>query len=568
MVGSLPTSMEWETNSVTSPPVDYHDGCVPAGLGGPLQRRKDGGKVDHRGKLKSYKPLGIVSFVSSVEGICKEPAELSYKASARQYDSNCLHQAQRGYSRRQPVQTCSPNVEMVQGQEDRAHSTSCTREGQSGSGLSVQGICRQIGMDARPTNILPNMQEIGVSSHSGFVCIPDKPSTASICGLEGRSRGYSDRCILDCMDERTKLCVSALLSLDTSAKEVAGGQRRGSGGRSNMDDSSLVPNVSSNGHSTTTITTSRTADINTATFESGPSVNRDTTFSGLACLRQHYASKGFSQEVADVMVDSCRGATHRQYQSAWKKWSGWCNQRNISPVSAPLSFILDFLVEYEKQGRSYRTISVYRSAISRYHEPINNCTIGQNADVCCLMKGFFNRNPPKPKYLVTWEIEPVLSFLLSLPDWESLSLKMLTLKMVLLLNLVTIGRVSSLVHIDISRLNISENSLKFIPSKLAKQSRPNYNIRWVVIEAFEDKRLCPVTAVTRYLECTRVIRGTENQLLVSYLKPHKKVVSSTVSRWICDMLSQAGVDTQQFKAHSTRGAAASASQRLGKLKLS
>jgi len=51
--------------------------------------------------------------------------------------------------------------------------------------------------------------------------------------------------------------------------------------------------------------------------------------------------------------------------------------------------------------------------------------------------------------------------------------------------------------------------------------------------------------------------------LISHVKPYKKVVSSTVSRWILLGLSMAGVDTDQFKAHSVRGAATSASKNLG-----
>ena len=62
---------------------------------------------------------------------------------------------------------------------------------------------------------------------------------------------------------------------------------------------------------------------------------------------------------------------------------------------------------------------------------------------------------------------------------------------------------------------------------------------------------------------TKLLRGTESQLLISYMKPHKKVVSSSVSRWIMAILKMAGIDTERFKAHSTRGAATSASAKVG-----
>ena len=166
-------------------------------------------------------------------------------------------------------------------------------------------------------------------------------------------------------------------------------------------------------------------------------------------------------------------------------------------------------------------------------------------------------------YTHTWEVEPVLKFLLTMPPWGVLSLKELTLKVVLILALVTAGRVSSLVHIDTPNLSIVPGTMmRFLPSKLLKQSRPNFPLKVVEIEAFADSRLCPVKAVSVYLAKTRALRGAETQLFISYAKPYKKVVSSTLSRWLVAALKMAGVDTDQFKAHSTRGAATSASSKL------
>ena len=129
--------------------------------------------------------------------------------------------------------------------------------------------------------------------------------------------------------------------------------------------------------------------------------------------------------------------------------------------------------------------------------------------------------------------------------------------------MVTLGRVSSLVNIDIKDLSVSQSCLSFIPTKLHKQNRPGNNIRTVIIESYEDKRICPVYSVSKYLTRTSVRRGMETQLFISHLKPHKKVVSSTISHWMVELLGLAGIDTEKFKAHSTRGAAASCSHKLG-----
>ena len=43
---------------------------------------------------------------------------------------------------------------------------------------------------------------------------------------------------------------------------------------------------------------------------------------------------------------------------------------------------------------------------------------------------------------------------------------------------------------------------------------------------------------------------------MSFTKPHKSVSPATLSRWVRDILSEAGVDTSVWGAHSGRAASA------------
>ena len=60
-----------------------------------------------------------------------------------------------------------------------------------------------------------------------------------------------------------------------------------------------------------------------------------------------------------------------------------------------------------------------------------------------------------------------------------------------------------------------------------------------------------------YLKRTEVIREDETQTLINFIKPHKAMSSSTVSRWLMNALSAAGIDTNTFLAHYTRAASSS-----------
>ena len=53
---------------------------------------------------------------------------------------------------------------------------------------------------------------------------------------------------------------------------------------------------------------------------------------------------------------------------------------------------------------------------------------------------------------------------------------------------------------------------------------------------------------------TKSLRSNEPRLLIKTVKPHDKVSTSTVSRWLKDVIQNAGIETRIFKGHSTRSA--------------
>ena len=57
-----------------------------------------------------------------------------------------------------------------------------------------------------------------------------------------------------------------------------------------------------------------------------------------------------------------------------------------------------------------------------------------------------------------------------------------------------------------------------------------------------------------------MLRGNENQLLLSYVTPHGKVNKHTIARWIRICLAASGIDINIFKAHSVRAASVSAAR--------
>ena len=66
------------------------------------------------------------------------------------------------------------------------------------------------------------------------------------------------------------------------------------------------------------------------------------------------------------------------------------------------------------------------------------------------MKGIFELRPPQPRLFTTWSVMTVLKYLKSLSPPEGLSLKQLTLKVVMLSALVSAARCSFLHQMDLN----------------------------------------------------------------------------------------------------------------------
>jgi len=161
------------------------------------------------------------------------------------------------------------------------------------------------------------------------------------------------------------------------------------------------------------------------------------------------------------MLKAKRESTIQAYSSPWNKWVLWCQQRQVDPIDSTVNYVLDFLTEMYHEGLEYRTINVYRSAISAYHAPIGNIPVGQIKEVCTLLSGIDNLRPPLPKYTVIWEVEVVIEFLKKLDSEENLSDKDITLKTVMLMAITAIKRCSELQMLTIEHMAIGKSKVIF-----------------------------------------------------------------------------------------------------------
>ncbi|XP_074643979.1 uncharacterized protein LOC141900830 [Tubulanus polymorphus] len=80
--------------------------------------------------------------------------------------------------------------------------------------------------------------------------------------------------------------------------------------------------------------------------------------------------RDFLKSATRLFTLSWRQGTQSAYKSAWKKWSGWCDERQIDPLQASVESIGNFLAEEFESGKQYTTLNGYRSALSAFHPEI------------------------------------------------------------------------------------------------------------------------------------------------------------------------------------------------------
>lgn len=195
---------------------------------------------------------------------------------------------------------------------------------------------------------------------------------------------------------------------------------------------------------------------------------------------------------------------------------------------------------------------------------VEGYTVGSHPTVVRYLRGVSKLKPPTPRYNFTGDVNPVLNFLESLWPLESLSLENLTYKTIGLLSLATAQRCQTFSIIDRTNIHIGDDRIQILIPKPVKTSKPGSFQPCLTLPKFVAKpALCIYTCVMYYISKTESLGNGENSLFISFQKPHKKVGSQTISRWIKLVLQRGGINTNLFTAHSVRHSVTSKAFRNG-----
>lgn len=280
----------------------------------------------------------------------------------------------------------------------------------------------------------------------------------------------------------------------------------------------------------------------------------------LPLVRERLQRQGIKSKTQQIILGSWRTGTAKQYKVYLRKWHEYAVQNEKDPIYSTVGDILDFMTDLFEAGIGYSAINTARAALASAVELTDSLfSISTHPLIIRFLKGVFQVRPTLPRYTFTWDVATVFQYLKGQSPAHKITLKMLSLKLVMLCLLVTGCRGQTIRLLDISCMCKGKSAYIFNMEDLVKQSRPGKKQPQVELHAYPaDRRLCVYTYMTEYLSRTGNLRGAETRLFVSYTRPHKPIGADTVSRWVKATLTAAGIDTKLFKPHSTRSASSSA----------
>ena len=91
-----------------------------------------------------------------------------------------------------------------------------------------------------------------------------------------------------------------------------------------------------------------------------------------------------------------------------------------------------------------------------------------------------------------------------------------------------------------------------------KTTRSGHHLPPLELQTFKDSELCVVAHLKQYIKMTAIFRNTStNQSLLSFVKPHQTILTTTLSMWRVTVMKESRVNVNIFGSQPTRAASAS-----------
>ena len=216
-------------------------------------------------------------------------------------------------------------------------------------------------------------------------------------------------------------------------------------------------------------------------------------YAGGPFVRLFAENKSLSRDVLEILSASWRVGTGKRYNSHVERFVKFCRERYTDPIQATTTDMgIEFLTEYFKTGVDYSSVNSAHSALSSIIKPVCNVPFGKSPLICRLLKGVFNIRPALPRYVTTWDVTKVFTFIKSKPIPTNYDLKTLSHRLAKLLCLTTGQRDQTIRCLNLDYIKISSDKVVLFVPETLKTTKPGHHLPPIELKVFKDSKLCVI----------------------------------------------------------------------------
>ena len=239
----------------------------------------------------------------------------------------------------------------------------------------------------------------------------------------------------------------------------------------------------------------------------------------------------------------------KKYNS--QSFVNFCRKRYTDPIQVTTEMGKEFLTEYFKTGVVYSSVNSACSVLANIIKPVCNVL----SLVRTLLNGVFNIKPALPKYVTTWDVTKVFPFIKSKPTLTNCDLKTLSHRIAILSCLTTGEKDKTVKCLNLDYIKIPSDKVVSLMPETLKTTRPGTSHHLPPIE------LSILNSISKCQHLLQVL--VTNQLLLSFVQPHKSISTTTLSRWCITVMKESGISVNIFGSHSTRSTSTSKGKDIG-----
>ena len=258
-----------------------------------------------------------------------------------------------------------------------------------------------------------------------------------------------------------------------------------------------------------------------------------------------------------IIESSIANNTYRAYESGWKVFEDYCNQKSLSSLPAETNTVCDFLVDQATTKRkedgnllSMGTIVLYRCAINHKHRENDLQSPTSHPKISSIIKGLMRirgNNKNKVKALREDEIVRMIDAC----ENDTIGHRNAAI--------IALGFAGTMRRSEICSLKFDDicidppiNGVKRMLITIRK-SKTDQNGQGQTIAIMDGKKIKPIQLLQRWLDCSGVSDGYLFQTMLrgGGLR-HRPLHPSDIPRIIKNYASKIGLDTQGIAGHSLR----------------